>query len=243
MRLTCRTLWIAGLTLSLSLASVGCSDRDDFEDAVSEEPLLEARYPPSRSDWESALQHYDPGRLLVALDSIRDWHSANRTGLSLNPGVDADALADRLDEFPCQVPTELRSLWGWSNGESTDRFVWYHRFLSVSDSVDEYNRLLREPYYDWNSSWIPVLEFQEEWYFVECSDQLVAASPVSKYFIETGPSHNYTNLTALFETMAAAMERQAVSWEEDWWGRDDVSALSDIHAEFNDSGHFPYAVD
>ena len=107
-------------------------------------------------------------------------------------------------------------MWRWRDGESTDYFVWYHGFLSVQDSIDEYRLLTSEPIFRWATNWIPVFKFQDEWYFVECGNEPVAAAPVVLYFTEDEPGYAYVNLTRYMKTMAMAMERRALAWSGNW---------------------------
>lgn len=198
-------------------------------------------FPPTTEDRRRAAELADNARLLAAADRIREWHDENGTGLSLNDAMSGSSALVATLEFGCDLPEELLALWRWRNGESSDVFTWYHRFLSLEDALAEYHALIRSPVYAWQPNWIPVFEFQEEWYFVECARTAVAGAPVSLYFSETGPLYAYVNLTTFLDTMATAMARGAVRWENGAWQQDE-GMLKNIHDELNASGTFPYAV-
>ncbi len=228
--------------LAVILGAYGCSGPSQESGEALDDAEFTQAYPPGEAAWRLAEHRADTSELVASLDRILDWHKANDTDLVLNAPMSRDDLIAELAWLPCQVPEELLALWTWRNGERTDRFIWYHRLLSAADAKDEYRRLTTEPYYIWNPNWIPVFEHPEEWYFVECSDRPSTGSPVSLYFIETGPSYSYVNLTTYMKTMAAALEAGAISWQDGDWA-DEIRELAAIHARFNETGMFPYAVD
>jgi cell wall assembly regulator SMI1 len=184
-------------------------------------------------------------RLVAALDEIAAFHTTHQTGLALEPPLSEAELEAAIAVFPCRLPDELKTLWRWHNGETTDYFIWYHRFLSVEAAIAQYQALLAAPVPDWMrwpETWIPVFEFEGEWYAVECGPAAVAGTPVIHYFIEDEPKVAYVNLTQYMATMAAVLRAGAVQWNGNWWD-DDPAALAAIHAQFNPGVPFPYAVD
>ncbi|MEM7430927.1 MAG: hypothetical protein AAF351_03190 [Pseudomonadota bacterium] len=225
----------------LIAALFGCAESDTAAPGNAFDPFLLPDYPPDDVAWQIADERADADAMITALEQIHDWHTANDTGLELQPALNHGALTEGLSVFPCDVPGELITLWSWRDGESSNRFIWYHRFLSVSDAADEYLRLLTED--EWKAHWIPVFEFEGEWYFVDCEKDASIGSPVSLYFNESGPSYNYVNLTSYLQTMAAAMDRGLLNWNEGWWaGTDKVQDLASVHAEFNEGVSFPYYI-
>ncbi|MDX1545833.1 MAG: SMI1/KNR4 family protein [Rhodothermales bacterium] len=179
--------------------------------------------------------------LTQALRDIEAWHRENGTGVVLHEGADAAALDALEARIGCVLPLELRTLWGWKNGEQTDRFIWYHRFLPLEAALAERETLTSEAWGGWPPTWIPVFEFEGEWYGVECGAAGLLASPVVHYFIEDEPRVSHTNLTAYMQTMAAATREGALTWKDGWW-EDDPRRLSRIHAALNPGLGFPYYV-
>lgn len=179
--------------------------------------------------------------LAEALHAIETWHRENSTGIVLHDGADAAALDAAEARLGCRLPQELRTLWGWKNGEQTDRFIWYHRFLPLEAALAEWETLTSEAWGGWHPHWIPVFEFEGEWYGVECGATGLLASPVVHYFIEDEPNVSHTNLTAYMQTMAAAMKEGALTWGDAWW-EDDPRHLARIHAALNSGLGFPYYV-
>jgi hypothetical protein len=175
--------------------------------------------------------------LLAALEQIAAFHAQEQTGLVLNPPVpDYPGLAE---EFPCRLSQEMETLWGWRNGEKTDRFVWYHRFLPMEEALRQYRLLRANPLVAWHPSWIPVFRFEGEWYATVCADSASAAAPVIHYFIEDGAQVAYINLATWMTTMAEALDAGALTWQDGWW-REDIKRLAAIHAQENPGVPFPY---
>ena len=214
-----------------------------FVTACSSEGQYQHQFPLKQSQRTLAIEALDASELRNSLESIRAWHETVGSGLNLNPPLSEAAFDREIRKFPCELPTELRELWRWHNGESTNYFVWYHGFLSVQESIDQYQHLTSEPLYRWSPNWIPVFKFQDEWYFVECADESVAATPVILYFTEDEPAYAYVNLTRYMKTMATAMERHVLVWSGDWWADSDTRELAKVHREFNEPANFPYALD
>ena len=129
----------------------------------------------------------------------------------------------------------------WRNGENTDSFIWYHRFLSIQKIISEYNDLTSEDWSLWNNNWIPLFEFQGEWYGVECNESQTVASPIVHYFVEDEPVVAYSSLTSYMKTIAKALKEKVIWWEEGSWDSD-VNRLIDIYNEFNSGTSFPYRV-
>lgn len=226
----------------LGLLLVSCSDKGQFD--TDSTGRFEHEYALDASQWTLADEQADLTDLLESLESIAAWHNTADTGISLQAALPDSEYSALVQEFPCSVPREAETLWRWKNGESTDYFIWYHGFLPLEEAVKQYKYLQSEPMFGWRQTWIPIFQFQDEWYFVECRRAAGDGSPVIFYFTESGPSYAYTNLTTYMKTMAAAMDRGVLTWEENWWNDEfDVSLLAAIHSEFNALARFPYALD
>lgn len=225
------------LIVVMALGSVACMDTGYDRQSVPSypQPVLSDR------QREIAGERADLPQLLAALESIEAFHAENRTGLELQPPLGKAALEEALAEFPCKVPDELRALWAWRNGEVTDKFIWYHRFLPVQDAIEQYKMLAAEPVPGWSRDWIPIFEFQEEWYAVECSPEPTPGAPVIHYFVEDDPKQAYVNLTVYMKVMSEAMREGALRWKSEWW-EDDLRSLARIHARLNPEIGFPYHV-
>jgi cell wall assembly regulator SMI1 len=190
---------------------------------------------------KKAEEGYDKKELLASLKYIELFHKLNKTGLKLNASAKSQDIKEAEYVFGCVLPEELQVLWTWHNGESTDKFIWYHRFLSTTDSISQYRSLRLTGILSWKKNWIPVFEYQGEWYGVQCGDTTPKASPVIFYFTESGNAVAYTNLTRYMQVMAQSMKSGGLKWKADWWD-DDVITVSKLHAELNPGIKFPYYV-
>ena len=187
----------------------------------------------------SAEKLYDQKELLASLNNIKLFHEKNMTGLKLNHPAPEQDINKAQSFFGCSIPEELLVLWRWHNGESTNKFIWYHRFLSIDESISQYKDLISDSYMRWKKNWIPIFEFEGEWYGVQCGHNTPKASPIVLYFIETGVSVAYTNLTTYLQVMSHSMMNGGLKWKEYWWDAD-IKIVSKFHAEFNPDVRFPY---
>ena len=191
---------------------------------------------------KNAIATSDVEELRYAINAIEQRHNDLETGLQLNEGASSEEIGAIEEALDCKLPIELRQLWEWRNGERTESFLWYHRFLSTKDAVVEFRSLRSNEWGEpWRLNWIPVFEFQEEWYGVECGKVSTIASPVIHYFVEEGPKIAYSNLTSYMKTMAEAMVSGAITWDGVAWS-DNGYDLSKIHAKHNLGIKFPYYV-
>lgn len=192
---------------------------------------------------------YSPERLTRALDTIEQWHRSNGTRIAseLAPGLDDAEIDRQFADLGCVPSRELRALWRWRNGhEDTGVAQWlgvYHQFLPLEAALEQRNQLRLFTLFGWDKRWIPVFQFQDEWYFVECGDRERDAGPLLLYFIESGTSYSYLSLTSYLETMAQAMSEGAIRAQgPDRDMIDDTAALAKIHARLNPGLSFPYHV-
>lgn len=216
--------------------------------ACSPQPMSET-FSVSNAMRRSALEHSNIELMLESLRSIEDWHASHRTGIEslLRPGIDADRLAKNEAELDCLLPDELKALWQWRDGHvDTNRahwLVWYHQLMPAEEALEQHRYLLADPMFGWQKRWIPVMQFPEEWYFVECSQTATLASPLMFFFIEQEPMLAYSNLTSYFVTANAAMTSGAVFVAgEDAEMDSDIRVFSELHARWNPGIAFPYAV-
>ncbi len=216
------------LALAASALVCGCSSGDDFR--ITDEMR------------EQAMRHADSAVLIESAEALRRWHAERRTGIRLEPGIGERSLELTLGGLPCTLPDELLTLWRWHDGESSDAFIWYHEFLSLRESIDEYRALRWSPLSRWHRDWFPVLRFQGEWFFVECAQTLRAASPVMHYFVEDEPRYAFVNLTTMLRTVAEAARSGALAVDDEGNVRDDVAAIAAIHRRLNPGASFPYAM-
>ena len=196
-----------------------------------------------------ALENFNASEMIASLEAIERWHQTNQTELvsALNPGKDRSAILEAFSDLPCQPTEELIQLWGWHNGTQAvaTPFIWYHNFLSVEEAISEYQSLTNNPLIGWSENWIPVFEFEDEWYFVACYAEIQPASPVGYYFLEdTETYYTYLNVTKMVETSVAWFSQNAITWDKDEEGMiDDIRQVFEIHQALNEGSQFPYYVE
>jgi hypothetical protein len=196
----------------------------------------------------SAVATTDVEAMLDALARIEGWHRREGTGAvaTLRAGA-SKAQLDALEAaLGCALPMEARALWRWRDGQETagdaDPLVWYHGLLPIERVLADVRDLRAADRAGWDPRWVPVLYFEQEWYFVECAPTRRAASPLGLYFAEDDPKPAYASLTALFATHAEAMAAGAVTVADDGALGGQPRALRDIHARHNPGIPFPYHV-
>lgn len=189
----------------------------------------------------------DVEAMLDALARIEGWHRRGSTTTvgALRAGA-TDAQLDALEAaLGCALPEEARALWRWRDGQQgagdLDPLVWYHGLLPIEHALAEYRTLRTADWADWDATWVPVLAFEGEWYFVECGTTRVAASPLLHWFVEDDPKPAYASLTTFFATQAEAMDAGAIALV-DGAPEADERALAAIHARHNPGVPFPYHV-
>lgn len=185
--------------------------------------------------------------LVAALDRAESWHVENETGVAqaLNPGASTDQIRSAFEAIPVKPTGELIALWSWHDGGTGDRpLFWFHEFLSAEEAAGRYSSLMRNPLIRWDGRFVPLLEFEGEWFAVYCGPDRLPAGPVVHYFLEEGSSTSFTNLTTFALTMAEAFENDAVRWDTQLEAMtEDIAAVAGIHAKYNAGCQFPYYVD
>ena len=239
-----RRIALPALLAALLIAG-GCSPVDDAGRGAPS--AIEDPFAPTPAMRAAAIATTDIEAMLDDLSRIEGWHARERTGLvpALRGGVPLAELDAAEAALGCRLPDDLRALWRWRDGHADDGagpvFTWYHQLLPLHEALARYRELRAAPYVDWDASWLPVLYFQEEWYFVECGPAPVAASPLMFLFTESGAAPAYASLTTYFATMADAMAAGAVARDGHGLGADE-RALAAIHARHNPGLPFPYHV-
>ncbi len=205
-----------------------------------------SHFPASESDLERSERDFDAAELRGALERIGLWHETHATGVTaeLAAGIPDTEIRDTLARLPLSPTREVELLWNWRNGEeSVHPLIWYHDFLSAEESAREYKRLRRNPLIGWDPDYLPIFEFQGEWFAVYCGKEGRNAGPVIHLFVEEEPRLVATNLTTFLSTMAEAFDSGAFAWDAKAEGIvDDVVAVEAIHRRRNPGREFPYAL-
>ena len=230
------------IALALLAGACGPGGGDAGSPAGHVEPFA-----PTTAMRAAAVATTDVEAMLDALSRIEGWHARERTGLTsaLRGGVPVAELDAAEARLGCRLPDDLRALWRWRDGH-TDAdggaaFAWYHQLLPLHEALAQHDALRATPRSGWHASWLPVLYFEGEWYFVECGTRPTAASPLMYYFAESGPAPAYASLGTYVATMAEAMATGAVTHAGDGLDADEA-ALAAIHARRNPGLPFPYHV-
>ena len=238
---------IAPPAIALLAALAGCGPVGDGAGGDAAAPHVPFAFDTTMRT--NAIVRSDLEAMRDALSRIEGWHAraASPARASLRAGA-TDAQLDAVEaELGCRLPEEARALWRWRDGRDGvgdgPPLVWYHDPLPVAQALQDYRALRAVPAYGWDASWFPVLYFEQEWYFVECTAARAEASPVGHFFFEDDPRIAYANLTAYFATAADALAAGAAApVADDAAPVEDVAAIAAIHARHNPGIEFPYAV-
>lgn len=201
-------------------------------------------FPAGESHLQAAQAAYDSERLVAALDSIKDWHIDNNTGIAgeLSSGRSVPSIEQALSDTECQATEELKLLWSWRDGATGPTpLVWYHDFLSLDDAMTASKWLRMNPLVRWDPQYIPILAFDGEWYAAYCGPDAGKAGPVAHYFLEDGPRIVSINLTMFMSSMSEAMQVGAIQWR-DGAMVEDIHRMHSIHQRNNPGYAFPYYV-
>jgi hypothetical protein len=195
--------------------------------------------------------HSSRERLRAALDRLARWHREHRPTLaaSLGPPQSKEAIAAALAPWACAFPDEIYGLYRWHDGtpyldaETEEAsFVWCHAFLSLKNAVRQSQELrAREP------KGLTLFYFQEEDYFVRCSDRPHAASPIWHRLLEDpDPRLAFTSLTTMIETQAEwhqlGLAKSASSASDGAQIRELERRRAAVHRERNPGAAYPYFV-
>lgn len=188
---------------------------------------------------------FDEQLLMDGLEEIIGWHLENETGLvdGLQPGLAPHRIDELLRDAGCEPTAEMQTLWSWHNGaKAVAPFIWYHNFLPVEEAISQRRLLTGIPFSKWPSTYLPVFDFEGEWYGLHCGGDGRKAGPVLHYFLEDTPRITHVNLTTLISHQAEVLETGAVTWRKGGMV-EDVQAVYRIHQHHNPGYPFPYYVD
>lgn len=209
----------------------------------TEDPSSTPSYAESR---RLAIEHASTQDLVAGLEALEAWHAENQTAVAprFAPGIreaDLDGLRGRVG---APLPDELVALYRWHDGTSGGCddfagpvFVAYHCMLSLQQALDireRDGRLLALP-----RTWLPVLYFQEEYFYVVLDDPAPAALPVFHRLMESENVVAFTNVQTMVATFVEAA-RSGV-WHPDDDALVDWSAVEAIRARLNPGTSPPWA--
>lgn len=195
---------------------------------------------------------YDRERMNAALERVGGWmESENPVAYAaLQDGQSGASVRARLAGDGCEAPQEVVDLMEWRDGMRADAdvpFAWYHRLLSVDDMIAR-RRTYREPMFAFialPADWLPLLEFEGEFFFTRCDSAGPAGAPVWHWSGEEPEMRLvHASVTSMLETSAAMYERGALTIADAEVGVTDMDAqrARDIHAELDPGMTFPYYV-
>lgn len=198
-----------------------------------------------------AVENHADGAMQQALEQILQWHREHTTGISdaLQPGLSRADILEKFEDLPCRPTEELIQLWSWHDGVETAStpFIWYHDFLPLDKAVATYKRFTinRLTGLGWKRNWIPVFEFEGEWYFTECYDEVRPAGPVGYLFIEeTRTYYSYLNLTRMMQTQAEWLRQGMISWNYGTEAMEEnIQEMAEVYRKLNEGAEFPYNVE
>lgn len=172
---------------------------------------------------DAAESRYVQGPLTDALKRITAWLEprAPEAVSLLQPGLSNEQIdaAVRTSGFEYSLPTEVRELYRWRNGSRSGTdvpFVGGHRLLSLQEALaaatgSEVRDLFRMP-----AGALPILAFQEEYFYVVCESRTRRALPVLFRLLEDPTADlRFTSVSALFQTWAAAQAAGGVALHDE----------------------------
>ncbi len=184
--------------------------------------------------------------LIDSLDRILEWHKKNDTPVArlIQPGLTEEQITARLRSVPFKLSREFVELYKWHNGvplsdneeeEDDDSFFEYHRFLPLDEALDVFQEsypIMRE-FYDL-SDWVQV--FQDpagDGYGISGGAEMKAESPVVFLFEGEGVQVVFDSLARMMETVAAAFDEGAMTWQEEGALDTDFFAWGEIAHRLN----------
>ena len=202
---------------------------------------------PSEIFIERAVSNFNERELKDALRLIRHWHQKSESRLleGLQPSLGRQETVARLEKINCKPPEEYLILYEWHNG-SSDRgpLLWYHNFMPIERALAERERMLELLGPSWKPTWLPVFEFEGEYYFIDCLPDSGAALPVYYFFLEEPEiTYAYVNLTSMMKTAKELMESNVVALHSDFSFDDKgIDKIYEVYRRHNKETNFPYAI-
>jgi SMI1/KNR4 family protein SUKH-1 len=167
----------------------------------------------------------DATRLIDSLDHILEWHKQNGTPVAhlIQPGLSEDQILSKLEAVPFKLSLEFVELYKWRNGVSVGEagedasFFEYHHFLPLDEALDGFQvsyPIMKEFYEltDW------VQAFQDpagDGYGLSGGPQVADQAPVVFLFEGEGVQVVFESLTTMMETVRAAFDEGAMTWQDD----------------------------
>lgn len=223
------------MVLVLTCALLACTSR--------EHPSQTPSYAENR---RLAVEHASTRDLVAGLEALEAWHAENATALAqrLAPGLREADLAAIRARLGAPLPAELVTLYEWHDGTrggcddfAGPAFLAYHCLLPLQQALEIRERDRR--LLGLSQSWLPVLYFQEEYFYVLLEDPAPAALPVFHRVVGSEDVVAFANLRAMVETFLEAA-RSGV-WHPDDDARVDWSAVETIRARLNPGTSPPWA--
>jgi hypothetical protein len=164
--------------------------------------------------------------LLDSLDHILECHRKNDTPVArrIQPGLTEEQIAARLRSVPFRLSREFVELYKWRNGvpisydadEGDDSFFEYHRFLPLDEALDVFRESypIMKEFYEL-TDWVQV--FQDpagDGYGISGGPQVEDQSPMVFLFEGEGVQVVFDSLAKMMETVAQALDEDAMTWEE-----------------------------
>ncbi|MFC1852308.1 SMI1/KNR4 family protein [candidate division CSSED10-310 bacterium] len=197
-----------------------------------------------------AQMHYNAPGLSETLQKLEKWLQKHESPVvnALLPGLTPAEIQKLTKDFPAVLPRELELLYQWHNGTEANcelPLIWYHSFLNLEQALVEYKKLRRLSFITgWQKNWLPIFDFQGEYYFINCSTTQVDALPIFLYFDEVPEiEFSYLNLTTMMATGLKWYESEAAYLiDQEGFLGEDIQKLSKIHQQLNPGVRFPYHV-
>jgi hypothetical protein len=164
--------------------------------------------------------------LIDSLDHILEWHAKNQTPVArlIQPCLSEDEILTRLQAIPFKLSREFVELYKWRNGvawnaggETEDtNFLEYHRFLPLDEALSGFQTSypIMKEFYDL-TDWVQV--FQDpasDGYGLSGGPEASEEAPVVFLFEGEGVQVVFESLGKMMETVAAALDEGAMTWQE-----------------------------
>jgi len=189
---------------------------------------------------------FNSSDLLSQLNGIFEWHEKSNPNIanSLNPGLSQIAFKKIEHELGYNLPLDLRTLYSWRNGSSSaGQWIWYHRFVSIEEAIGLREKANRE--FSWLDKYLPFLEFENEYIFIDLESNSRGNSPVFLAFPGMEFVQFYTSVTSLFTTSLNLLECPnlvEVELETNSLIVEDKKKVKEIYDLSNQHTVFPYRI-
>lgn len=165
------------------------------------------------------------GTLTDSLDRVLEWHRRNQTPAArlIQPGLSEDEIVRQLQAVPFKLSREFIELYRWHNGvrsggqeDKDESFLEYHRFLPLEEAIATFqiSYPIMKEFYEL-TDWVQV--FQDpagDGYGLSGGRETTPQAPVVFLFEGEGVKVVFQSLTRMMETVAAAFEEGAMTWDD-----------------------------